>query len=335
MYPAKFSDNVESDFAARLLPFNITMLLEYMRVEIPGKPISDIACVQASQYVSCPIVPQPVIVGEEFPTIGAFYDYVINLTQTVNTLYPQALDPTSTSRQVTFPQSARTQTFRDVVNITDIQAAVNALKIIIDEGEGSSTEPFIDGIDPTDVGTPAHYYRFEQIYVGGTLIPAPTGRGFAFNLSENITFNPSGVFPFPAQPRTKDYANNSQELTLVNQFNANYSFLLNSLQAAFNGYPHEIVTAIGFMQALSGAVQDMKTLSYTRPGIRPAAPTFEFIPNLSPPTASPAPSPPPSPPGSVWCFLACIFTNSMFMFTLQVCPDILWRYPGTVHRRRS
>ena len=52
--------------------------------------------------------------------------------------------------------------FTDLIAVTDVDSAVQAINLIVEQGEGTTTSP----LDPQD--DPAHYYRFAEVYYGKT-----------------------------------------------------------------------------------------------------------------------------------------------------------------------
>jgi Ferritin-like len=151
--------------------------------------------------------------------------------------------------------------------ITDRTTADKGIQIIVDEGEGTQTNPF------QSPGNPAHYYKFGEIFHGRKIITTATG--FAYG-GDPIPFDRAGVYPMKPNPKIADFAPGTQARFRVEEFSSAYSNLLNVLHAAFNGEPAKIDTAIGLMYELKMiAVNLMQTP--TGDGKTTAGPSFEYI----------------------------------------------------------
>jgi hypothetical protein len=167
-----------------------------------------------------------------FATIGEFYAALMQkLGQFGNSIFTEPA-----SRQVLqWFDPAR------LFAITDVPTADKGIQIIVDEGEGTRTDPF------QSPGNPAHYYKFGEIVHGRRIIKTPTGFAYA---GAPIPFDPAGVYPMKPNPKAADFAPGSQARDRVEEFSTAYSSLLNALHAAFNGQPARINVAIGLMYEL-------------------------------------------------------------------------------------
>ena len=112
--------------------------------------------------------------------------------------------------------------------IVDLKSACRGIDIIVDQGEGTSSDPF------QSPGDPAHYYKFGEILHGRTIVKTDTGYAYA---GAPIPFNPAGVHPMKPNPKIADFEPGSQAHTRVSEFAYAYSSLLNALHQAFNGAP--------------------------------------------------------------------------------------------------
>ena len=160
------------------------------------------------------------------PTIGEFYDTISAGFQAV---YPNGTFPNPVSHQVT------TSVDDDqLIAVTNVADALNAISEIKDQGEGTSLTPDEANFDPKEL---AHYYAFSQVYFGKTLINVP-GQGIQYS-DPPITM--PTVYSFSSQPGASQA-----------QFSAAFTKLLTQLQACWtNGV--NIHTAIGTMFALQTA----------------------------------------------------------------------------------
>ncbi|MFK7785007.1 MAG: ferritin-like protein [Crocinitomicaceae bacterium] len=171
----------------------------------------------------------------EFHTIGEFYDY---LNKKIQELAPENL-PGDPSRQVTSKFFSSDVLF-PILTKEDVTRAIN---IIVEQGEGTSTTP----IDLE--GEIAHYYRFEEIYVGKALVVTtnPDGsQSFAYS-GAPITFTADDVFPTFPNTKAAMLEPGSQERRRLDEFNQTYGSLLSGLHRTFNGEPTHLDQTIGLM----------------------------------------------------------------------------------------
>lgn len=219
----------------------------FMRIEEPEHPI--------------PV--QTLALGEavpDFATIGEFY---AALKEKLAELVGQG-KPVFTvgpDRQVLrwFPKN-------ELFPIVDLKSACRGIDIIVDQGEGTSTDPF------QSPGDPAHYYKFGEILHGRTIVKTDTGYAYA---GAPIPFDPAGIYPMKPNPKIADFEPGSQAHTRVSEFAYAYSSLLNALHQAFNGAPGRIDTAIGLMYELKMiAVSLMETPVGNG---QTAGPSYEYV----------------------------------------------------------
>jgi hypothetical protein len=135
----------------------------------------------------------------------------------------------------------------EVIEVDGREAALKALDVIVEEGEG-----FAGGI--TDgghlLGEPdelAHYYRFDELaqgrrYVRGDVPSQPTGAP--------ILLDYGAVAPMRPNPRADDYPPGSELRAMTEECDATYAQLLGRLQTAFTGRPDELADAVPEMWAL-------------------------------------------------------------------------------------
>lgn len=133
--------------------------------------------------------------------------------------------------------------------ITNEKLALHAIDIIVDQGEGSATTPFVTPGDSAQEEV-AHYYRFEEIYEGKTILPDPNDPGKYIFGAPEIPFDDSKVANMRPNPKMDDYPKDSHAYENSRIFNYNYTALLNCLHETFNGEPQKINDAMGLMFAL-------------------------------------------------------------------------------------
>jgi CDGSH-type Zn-finger protein len=120
----------------------------------------------------------------------------------------------------------------------------------------------------------AHYFRFQEIYVGRRYAPGdtpqsgPTGEPFHVDWEAVHDMRPN--------PRTKDYPHGSKTRAQMDEFNHAYSGVLHVLDECFNGSPRLLAVATGAMYGLKEqAIELMKLPSGD--GVTTVGPSFEYV----------------------------------------------------------
>lgn len=215
-------------------------------------------------------------------TIGAFYNQI---KATIAILEMEARE----KGQTIFTGKPRNQmTFENffpanlLFPITNEEQAIRGINIIIDQGEGTSTDPFIDPnntnaeIPPTSP-EPAHFYRFEEIVKGKTLVADPKAKvGYSYS-GPSILFDDSKIPNMKENPKMSNYPMDSLAYVNSKLFNYNYTSLLNSLHRTFNGEPDQINAAMGLMFTLR--LYALKLLAIPDPNdpTFTAGPSYEYV----------------------------------------------------------
>lgn len=178
----------------------------------------------------------------EYQTIGQFYQA---LSDAIGTL-GDSIFTGNQSLQVTGWFSAD-----ELFPITNAATAQQAISIIMEEGEGTSTSPL------DQEGELAHYYKFAEIANGHELVPDPTApHGYSYT-GPAIPFDATGVFPMTSNPASVTLPAGSLVAQMADQFDATYSALLNALNATFNGDPSNLNVAMGLMYSLRVQAQNL------------------------------------------------------------------------------
>jgi len=196
----------------------------FMKIEEPEHPI-DIPVVLEAERAPAP----------EFATIGAFY---LALADKIQTLGDAAFIGKPAHQVVAsrwFPDP------EEMFAIKDVKTAVQGITVIIDQGEGTATNPFDDS------GAPAHYYRFEEIVKGRRLIPRPGATPPYVYGGDRVELEVQNVWDMDDDPKAAKYKPGSLSRHRADQFNYSYTRLLNSLHRTFNGHPEELDHAMGLM----------------------------------------------------------------------------------------
>jgi hypothetical protein len=220
----------------------------FMKIEEPEHPI-----------------PVQVLVEEavpDFATIGEFYE----------ALKAKLAELVALGRPV-FTVGADQQVLQwfpgaELFPIVDLASASRGIDIIVDQGEGTSTDPF------QSPGDPAHYYKFGEILHGRTIVKTETGFAYA---GDPIPFDPAGVYPMRPNPKISCFEPGSHARTRVAEFAYAYSSLLNVLHAAFNGAPDRINTALGLMYELRMIAVGLMQTPIDGGGGQTAGPSYEYV----------------------------------------------------------
>ncbi len=250
-FPGPLPGGVESQLTVHLAPYSQDQVSTFMDIEEPVKPLEFPVLELAS------VVPGI--------TIGEFYtgiqDQIRQLGDSAFTGDPM--------HQVKGP-------YRDGMIVTNVDTAVRAIDIIIDQGEGASPDT------PLDLeGELSHYYRFAELYHLRTLIKNPeagpdTPPDMRFLYAgAKIPFDPAGVFQVPKDPSRSLYKEGSAEIHAVDSFNYTYTSLLKGLHALFNGETNTFPRTLGAMMSLrQQAIDMMSGLNLSHP----VGPSFEYQP---------------------------------------------------------
>jgi hypothetical protein len=252
-YPGRLPMNVDPGLVVGLKKLSKELIRDtFMSIEEPEDP--DELPVRSLAGVQPP--------GQRFATIGQFYSAIIDritaLGEPIFIADPsrQFVDP------ISFPE-------RDLFPVVDVESAVRALRLIVEQGEGSPRKP----INPD--GEVAHYYRFAQIVHGRRLVPAATAAGYAY-AGDAVPFDASSVINIVENSKAVMYPPGSPAREAVDSFNATYTGLLEALHDTFNGQLGRYDDATDGMTRLTGLARQITALEISD-GIY-AAPSFEPVP---------------------------------------------------------
>ena len=181
---------------------------------------------------------------QQFDTIGAFYMFLkAKLKEFDDKGNIFTGDP---ARQVVpeqwFPEK--------VAPVTDLASANRAIDLIVDQGEGTSKDPFVSSQYGDGSEEPAHYYRFQEIVKGKALVRKPGETPPYAYAGAPVTLDPANVWNMDDNPAIAKYLKGSRSRRMAEQFSYSYTRLLNSLHTAFNGSPDEMNNALGVMYEL-------------------------------------------------------------------------------------
>ena len=262
-YPGPLPGAVEADLIVPLEPLSIALVTDvFMAIEQP------------EDELDFPVVEAALAAAAAPLTIGQFYR---DIKKTIEELGEEA-----------FVSGPRNQIGPDqmdqAVVVTDVATAGQAIDTIIEQGEGTETEPL------EVVGTGyAHYYRFAEISNGGRLVPNPDAgpdtkpddRYFYDKANHPVPFDASGVYPVPKNPKVNGETPPTYPPGAVGQiandnFNYTYTGLLRVLHRTLNGHPEQLDTAIAMMMSLRQQAMDMASGADT--SNKNVGPSFEYQP---------------------------------------------------------
>ncbi|RFS19471.1 hypothetical protein DVR12_22825 [Chitinophaga silvatica] len=203
--------------------------------------------------------------AEQFATIGQYYAAIKDkIDELANDKLPG--DP---SLQMTTSFYPPDQLFP----IYTKEDAKRAIDIIVEQGEGTTSSPIRPG------GGIAHYYRFNEVYLGKRLVEDP-GSELGYAYEGTLPFNQSEVFPISKNTKLSELPNGTQDekeiKLMAEEFAYYYSKLLHGLHRTFNGEPSFINNTLGLMYDIKLIGQKLAATPFPgRPGQTVGAP-FEF-----------------------------------------------------------
>lgn len=257
-FPGPLPGGVQSSHTFHLRPFSMGQLEAFLEIEEPANKFV---------FKSMAALAQKPI------TIGTFYHQIIATLQALDSQSPPGVTWTG-GKQIDG------SLMYGAIAVDSFATARDALMIIVEQGEGTSTSP-----SEVDGDGYAHYYRFQQIKKGHMLqkVPNPPSdkpdEGWRFDGSA-IPFDPAGVYKVPDDPAQAGYT--GQARVINDNFNYTYTSLLKSLHAMFNGdsTADQFNRAIGLMMSLK---QQARAMMAGIPNPNPTqvnfvGPSFEYQP---------------------------------------------------------
>jgi hypothetical protein len=246
--PMGIGDTPGKPLVVSLVRLSQSSVRKFMTIEEPDHPL---------EFRDAPV---KTAAAPEYHTIGEFYAAVGQLmTRLGNRVFTGHKE-----RQVT--GWIGTHYLHPVFRLKD---ALNAITLIVDQGEGTTTSP---AADPEEL---AHYYRFEQIHRGASLNPDPTAPdGYEWGQPAIVLAN-NGVWPMLDNPPCVPLPEGSQVARVSDQFDATFTSLIDDLQRTFDGAPQALGSALAQMHALRLEAKALVVLKV--PGTRgTAGPRFLY-----------------------------------------------------------
>ncbi|MGK7923776.1 MAG: ferritin-like protein, partial [Spirulina sp.] len=237
-YPTGLPGDLRPDLVVSLKKCSIAQIRDvFMSIEEPDVTREPTAASETETTIS--------IRQHHIRTIGWFYDKIKKAFQDLSC--GQNIFTGDPARQVHHWYDAGNYgvTRGKMIPVTDLDSALKAIAAIQKQGEGASAINPRDGYNEL-----AHFYKFEEIVRGRSIVLNPHGRGYSFSGAE-IVFDPEGVYPMTDNPNTQSLPSGSGARLLSEQFNESYSHMLNVLHDVFNGQPDRMSDVISMMFSLS------------------------------------------------------------------------------------
>jgi CDGSH-type Zn-finger protein len=197
---------------------------------------------------------------DHYETIGQFYAAIREgLKYLATELGLSEVFSGDTRRQIETGKTVYAGSGR-IIRVTDLDSALAALEEIMHQGEGLDHEAIWDGgrnmfhHERDEVG---HYFRLQEIIDGrrfqrgDTPVTGPTGA--RFKVDWDAVYNPD------SNPRSRDYAPESEIGDKMRNFSLEYRKILQMLERGFNAEPEYISRSVGAMYELKqGAIELMR-----------------------------------------------------------------------------
>ncbi|MEV7731570.1 ferritin-like protein [Streptomyces sp. NPDC088921] len=204
---------------------------------------------------------------EDQVSIGAFYSDILNVFANNSHLIRG-------TRQVVMDMSFAGKG-NSVVALTSLSEVEGAIKIIKEQGEGTSASP--DNPFPGEPGELAHFYVFREIHEGRRLIETPAGPNRFDFVGDEIPM--PDAFPMGMVPEG-GWAGGPREL--LERFNTNYSSLLRLLEQAWQAEePSQaedlLFQAVDNMSSLRGIARELMGVRVSPDSDATYGPEFRYV----------------------------------------------------------
>jgi hypothetical protein len=266
-YPTYLPDG-EDDFQVDRQRFSRAALDTFLKIERPGTAPDEASRIaEGDDEPGRPLLVNPVNESLRFFSIGAFYEEISRGLERLHDERTQAgeeLFVGDPARQVT-PEYYYSGG-GEVVPVTDLESAREALRTIGEQGEG------LGGAIFDNEGELAHYYRFKQLLLGRYYQPGddpddPTG--------PSLDVDWDAVYPVKTNATLEDYPGDSELHAAAVAFNRQYADFLRLVTDSFTGRPELLIDAVAEMFRLRDGITSL--MRNPIPGLDgvTAAPTFE------------------------------------------------------------
>jgi hypothetical protein len=265
-FPATLPDG-EEDFRVDLQPFSKAAVEMFTKIERPAEAPKEEHRVRSKPHREHHnLAATPSEPGMSFYSIGEFYEEIRRgLEHLQDELGADALFTGDPARQVT-PEYYYSGG-GEVVPVTDIESAREAIRLIGEQGEG------LGGGIYDEESELAHYYRFKQLmheayYQQGDERDQPTG--------PPLEVDWDAAYPIKQNARLEDYEEGSELKEAALEFNRGYAEFMGLLTNAYTGRPELLTEAVVEMFGLKERMCSLiRNPLAGEDGVH-AAPTFEM-----------------------------------------------------------
>lgn len=257
----------DREFDINLAAFSEDNITVFTRIELPDNWPAIGQSIQASAEMEVPGY-----------TIGEFYQLIIDKLQTLCDQYGEQVVFTGDSSWQINENYYWSGGGKPIV-VTDLKTAKQAIQVITEQGEGCSGSIFDGDHKYFDQDKEvAHFFRFKEILFGRRYqsgdhpMEPPTGAQFEVNYQES--------YPILTNAKESNFSSDPAMKRLNDQFNQQYTLMLQQLEKAFNGAPENLYTAIlsGMHDMVSISQKMMRTPVAGDPQGRHGAPSFDWRP---------------------------------------------------------
>jgi Ferritin-like len=260
-YPTHLPGTVAAELEVPLAPFSLTVAEDiFMRIEQP-KRILDFDVTGHLEALPA-------------RTIGEFYGRIRETFEACGDRL--IVDKTGDTQPTHFGLPPGLQ------KVTSAADAVAAIDLIVEQGEGTATQPtFPDDDDDSSNDDVAHYYKFAEMVRGRlkknpkATPQSPPEDQYIYDSSDPVPFKQEEVLLLRTNPKSAHFPSGSAARLAIEGFNRTYTDVLRQLHASFNGAPERILDAVDAMNTMGQRAQAIITIELddgTRPG-----PTFEYF----------------------------------------------------------
>lgn len=226
------------DFKVPLAPLSVTQLANFMKIEQPDY--------NAGFGVDGALPP----IDTDYTTIGEFYTHLqkyiedneanLNFDESAAQIYP---DQEYNRNGYYTPNNVNTIYYDEnhkmqyansdhsggLIKVIDVQSALEAMALIVEQGEGSQ-------VDPHDAGEElAHFYKFKELKEELTALRKYLKKEFTLTLQETTqeyeALKSFFIIELPTNPKTSDYPEDIQAVS--NYLNALYSYHFSMTEACY------------------------------------------------------------------------------------------------------
>ena len=280
-YPARLPIGKTGPLTVNLRKFSPAALDTFLAIEAPAKPKAALLAA---------IAPVPVPPGQLLKLIrqGVLYvsirDFYLAIEAGLKALEREAQGAGGTiftgDRERQIDRDYYYNSGGDALPVTDLRSALEALDVIVDQGEGFGAGLHDGDLFNQPKNEIAHYYRFNEIKLGRFYQPSDTPAGGPTGATFTVDYGDDAVFDMVDNPTIALFGDSAvAERALA--YARSYTALLAALERGLNGAPETLIAAVVGMFTLKEAAIDL--LHNPAPGHEPAraGPCFEFRREMS------------------------------------------------------